>query len=242
MRKNHARKIACLVAAFIVIGSAASIADVNWDGDGDDQDWGTVENWSTDTLPTYGTPVGVSYKHEVYVTTEAKALRYLMNRTAKLTIESGGSLTTGGNNYGFYMMGDSSVTVKGTGRLVANSGNAYGAFNLKAGSRNGLTVVGGEATVRVTQKSKGDAFVMGKRSTLTGDFTATGMTTIQVKGAHGNAILAGTYTAIDNGVAAGTYDVITALQGITGSFSTITLPEGWTSTQTDNTFSVTVAP
>ena len=144
-----------------------------WNADGDGSYWEDGDNWNTDTQPTLATLacINLAGGSDVFITQAGEqADRFILGQGAtgiqKLTIESGGSLTTdsgtvsriGQTSEGWLTMNGGTLTMSGNyssdngGRLIINDGdvNLGGNSTVGTGSAGFLEINGSTATIDVT--------------------------------------------------------------------------------------------
>ncbi|MCK4850454.1 MAG: hypothetical protein KAT11_03840, partial [Phycisphaerae bacterium] len=125
--------------------------------------------------------------------------------------QTGGTNTVSGSVYLGLDVGSDGIYTISDGSL--NTANLYTGYN-----GNGiLTVVGDDSTVSVSNN-----YTQGSNGTLETKFDTDGISAISV---GGSAILDGTWNVVDLGGAPfGTFDILLAGGGISGTFGTVNLP------------------
>jgi hypothetical protein len=134
---------------------------------------------------------------------------------------TGDFLQTGGivNVSSTLSLGDQS-TGYGNYSIWAGSLNISGTLSLSLGGTSQLTVHGNQSTITAGQYSQG------AKGTLVSVLDQSGISTISVLG---KTTLSGNWIIEDDGAGLGQFNVLTSGQGISGSFSNITMPgPDWT--------------
>lgn len=172
MKKTNLKNISlAATAACLLALPAAQAAD--WNGDGDGFSWEDGDNWADNSEPTLGSLARFnSGSSDVYITQAGEvADRFIIGQGGtihKLTIESGGSLTTdsgtvsriGQTSEGWLTMNGGTLTMAGAyssdagGRLIINDGDVNLGGNSSVGTsatnQTGfLEVNGSTATIDV---------------------------------------------------------------------------------------------
>ena len=161
-----------LASLFIICLVTPTAFAEEWNADGDGSSWEDGDNWNTDTQPTLATlaRINLAGGSDVFITQAGEqADRFILGQGAtgiqKLTIESGGSLTTdsgtvsriGQTSEGWLTMNGGTLTMSGNyssdngGRLIINDGdvNLGGNSTVGTGSAGFLEINGSTATIDV---------------------------------------------------------------------------------------------
>lgn len=123
---------------------------------------------------------------------------------------------------GYYEISGGSITVNSAthGISVGRDGGGTGTFK----------VIGANATIST------DYYNQSTNGTLVAEVNGDGISVIN---ASTNAVISGTLEIIDSGAVEGTYDIITAANGVSGTFDTIVVPDStWGVIYGANTVSV----
>ena len=100
----------------LVAGATSQATIVTWDGEGADNDWGTVANWVGDALPGSANDANFDDGASAVVSDAQSANKVLLSQgggeTSDLTIQSSGSLTVG--NGGVWIGNNNLTTAVGT--------------------------------------------------------------------------------------------------------------------------------
>ena len=127
-------------------------------------------------------------------------------------IQSGGTNSIVDDLYlGYSATGDGTYTIS-AGILEVE----YGGLHVGASGTGEFTVTGDDADIDLA------SFVQNHKGTLSSEFDADGIATIDVSG---TATLDGVWNIVDLGAAPfGTFDILVATGGISGGFSAVNLP------------------
>ena len=162
-----------LASLFIICLAMPAARAVDWDAGGDGSSWEDAANWTGDTEPTLATLARLNRAggSDVFITQAGEvADRFIIGQgqpgIQKLTIESGGSLTTdsstthriGQTSEGWIIMNGGTLNVQNQGyssdaggRLIINAGDVDfgGNSTVGTGSAGFLEVNGSTATIDV---------------------------------------------------------------------------------------------
>jgi len=165
---------------------------------------------------------------------------------------SGGTLNITSNDYGAYIAwGVDGIFTQTGGTFISENyfvvgQSGSGIYDISGGTctadkalvgNNGtglLKITGDDATINVEHYTQND------KGTLESVIDADGISTINVLN---EATLGGALTIVDSGAAPGTYTILSAVGGISGSFSAVNLPSSdWSYNIGANDLTVTFVP
>ena len=166
-------KNATVIMLVVCLAMAAPTFGAGWDGGGSGDDWSTLDNWSTNAVPTSSDNVDVDGAYSVEITSDVGSIGELDIMGGATVTMTGGALTITGE---YMQIGDDGI---GTfeisdGTLTATTDNGADALVLGNGVGDGtLKIIGSLATINVGGfKANNSSTATGVLSLVMADTTA----------------------------------------------------------------------